>query len=814
MTGHEAALTVLRDGTRGDVAAFLAALTPSERTALGPRFRRWAGSTSEPCPVGAERAALAVLATADGLRQARVFDACLWRMSAEFIADAVRILRLRSPAWLPDFTAAILNSDNSRNWRLGRAIIRAGLAPEPDVPGYRRGTVFGISGNCACRHPLLKHLEADPDLIPGHLLATLSTEGTGRLLATHDRDQARDPEDATAGGTWRAALAALAGDGRIGRDRLIETVLAALLSDWAAADLGWYVGMHDALSPSLDEVAGRQATYVRLLAAWHGPSVQMAQRQLLRLIPDERFEPEPFLAASRATLGRSNKATVAVQLRLLGTLAAARPGVSIARTVQVAGDHPRADIRELASTILRQCGAAAVQAPVSVPPLPQPRCAAAAVRPAESASELAEVLLGLLEEVDALQLERAIDGLLRFSAERPPAAGVLLDRAAAAAYDSDDPRTAARVLSLAWLSPRAPQPDGDWPIVLGRSEYPTEAAAPQTFVGAIGRRLTAVARAVRAGPHPSLALPTSTDFSLDAGELSRRLADTRQPARILELELAVALLRVPACERAAVAVPAPARTSAAVARVRAGQPPRWRRDGVAVFRDELGSEDDAAAGLLSRADPERTADAEAFYGASSPRFERTMALGAALLPHDHDVLAAHAHPYLYRDLVNDRASCVPVIDAIARARSATGPPSSSALVLALAARDARGRIAAQDAILDLTRHGYLDGSQLGRQAALLLPGDILVGQRVSSGLAECARASDAAVLPVLSALQEIAPVLPGRRDASAFLDLAAEFARRAGRTFTLPPGLRELAAGPSSSVLAQSARRLLRQSGA
>jgi hypothetical protein len=66
------------------------------------------------------------------------------------------------------------------------------------------------------------------------------------------------------------------------------------------------------------------------------------------------------------------------------------------------------------------------------------------------------------------------------------------------------------------------------------------------------------------------------------------------------------------------------------------------------------------------------------------------------------------------------------------------------------------------------------------------------------------------VLPILDALQELVTVLPGRRDAGAFLELAADLAERTGRTIDLPSEFRELASGKSSSMLAKATRRLLK----
>ncbi len=84
----------------------------------------------------------------------------------------------------------------------------------------------------------------------------------------------------------------------------------------------------------------------------------------------------------------------------------------------------------------------------------------------------------------------------------------------------------------------------------------------------------------------------------------------------------------------------------------------------------------------------------------------------------------------------------------------------------------------------------------------------MVGQRVSTGLAEVARASDAAVLPMLDALRELMAVLPERRDAGPFVELGADLAERAGRKVQLPAAFRELVSGKSTSMVAKAARRL------
>jgi hypothetical protein len=821
---------VLETGSRQQMTCLLLGLTDQQRKAFGPKFRRWL-THGHTVRVPRDRQSLAVVATAGGVRQAKLVATDGWGLPDEFIEDAVHILAERSPAWLPGFVESLLDEDGSWNWRMARGIVRAGIVPAPANPEYYRGTVHGVPDYNARDHrPLIDQLDRDPGLIGDHLISMLSTEATGRLLRYHDNfvesTHSHLPDlTPSPAGTWRVTLLVLSQEGRLDRGQLLDVVLAAPMRDWAAADLGWYAGMHDALGPSIDEVVARQATYARLLTVEHGPSVKVAQREIGRILGDKRFEPALVIDASSATLGRSDKAIVAAQLRLLEKLHKAHSDLQVADTIRIAAEHPRADIREQTAKMLGRLGEAPGKRepgpPFAVPAL-EPRPISHAVEPVGSADELAEVLLALIEDIDPIEMERAIDGLLRFADDRPRTADLLLARAAQGDFYYDDPRVAPVVLSRAWLTPRKRLRGGEWPILLGHTVFPANPASPETLVGALGRRLTGVAHAVRSGPHLSVALPSRADGSLDADTLSMRLSTAGRRQQPSELELALALLRVSPQGRQHVVIPSSFRKARLVTRVLTSPAPTWDRQVVShhrmkwepernipVYRDRVAREGDALDGFLSRRQPERTVGGEVKYGEYEPRFEQTLALAAVLLPHDLDVLAAHAHPYLHRDLRKDRAMSVPILDALSRSSTGNGDPESSALVLGLAAKDARSRTAAQDAMLDLARHGLLDGVSLGRQAALHLEDEIVVGQRVSNGLAEVARAGDVAIIPVLDALQHLLVALPGRKDAGPFVEMVADLSQRAGRRVELTEELRVLASGKSMSMLARAARRLL-----
>ncbi|XBB68215.1 hypothetical protein ABFU82_02590 [Nocardioides sp. WV_118_6] len=569
------------------------------------------------------------------------------------------------------------------------------------------------------------------------------------------------------------------------RDEL-DDVLAALLRERPAGEVAPYVRRHDALAPTSAEVLARQAAYVALLGVAHGPSVRLAQRELARLAGAPGLDAGEVVAASTLALERTDRVTVVGQVRLLAALARADPALPVADALRLAAEHPRADVRALVARELGRLGEPVPARTRAVgfffAPAPAARPAVAAVVPVADADELIALLLELLDEVDPLGLERAIDGLLRFGDQRPPSARPLAERIKrpvrpGAAFPGD-PREAVRVLARAWLTRRRIVLDGTWAVELGRALVPDAAARPGTLIGAAGQRLTAIARALRDGLWPAVALPATADGLIPAEVLSSRLAVVAAAGRRLPgYELEVALRRVPPEDRALVEVPvelsraAPRRplldaTGPAVGERRTVvlRPVPWAPE-VRVVR--FGAE-----GTLAQ---------ELQYGTHEPRFEQAVALGAALLPQDPDRLAALAHPYLARDLTWDRSCTVPVHRALGAARSANGAAASSALVLGLAAKDARARGAAQDAVLDLARYGVLDGAALGEQAALLLGEGLVVGRRLSTGLREVAGAGDAAVPPLVDALAALPPVLVGRHDRGPFIELAAELGELTGR---------------------------------
>ena len=828
--------SLLKPGHQQTLVHRLGQLNEAERKKLAPQLRKWMGWTFRD-KFDRNSLRLAAFGCLGGVRQIAT-NVDFWDLDRALVPLAVQVLRDRSPHWLPALPEALLGVGRHSWWPTVRALVREGLIETPSVPDYLLGMVVGVK---EFHEPVISALRRDPDLLSTEVWLLFSTEGAGRSLATCDAWDDKphgypggSPVAPRAEHTWRHALVELSAEGAIDRGRLLDAALAASLRDWAPVDIAWFNRLHDALEPTLDEVASRQGVYARLLAVEHGPSIKLAQRQMTRLVKDPRLDPEPLVDASRATLGRSDKASVQAQLRLLAALAKARTGLDLADTVRVAADHPRADVREQAHKILADLGASVSaderQAPFAAP-APLPRPAPERVTPVKDVDELADLFLRLIEEADdPIEVERLLDGVLRMADERPAAADVLLRRCADPDGYAAELRLAIAALATVWLGPRGRRWTPAPRIPLGMADWRGHGADPRSLLGVAKSRLDAVAKAVRTGGVVGLALPSYTDGSIDPADLSERLASLGSVGRKQDPpahEAEVAVLRVPPDRLTEVVVPRRGASAAVVARAieRVGERnPHWQRVTIEVSGrwqweqpTRLVSFADAASQprgdgpidtLFSRARAFASARRDHDTGEYEARFEQSLAWCSLLLPHHPDLLAAHLHPVLVRDLGKDRGSTSSVHDALARSTRATMAPECSALVLGLGAKDALLRTAAQDAVLDLARHGLLDGAGLGRQAAVHLLERLVVGQRISKGLTELAR-DEVAVVPVLDALAQLVPVLPGRRDAGPFLELTADLADRTGRRIELPGEFRELAAGRSASMLAQSARRLL-----
>ena len=847
---------LLADNRCKELVAALAPLPEKERKTLvgtlreRARGRSWDHNTAAFC--------IASVALITGVKQvARAVEfMALAHADANLVAQA---LHDRQPHWLPDIPGELLKEQNGRGgYAIVRALVRRGLVPAPTSPEYAKQMVYGLTPRYSWKRvepSVLDEIRADPSLIRDEVWALFRTQEVGKTLAAHDRfldkpwDSAKDephPER-----TWRHALVTLAAEGLIDRDELLDQTLAAFFRDFPASDVGWYVSLHTALAPSVAEIRARQGTYARLLAVEPGQPVALGLKALTQVHKAKVLDVDLLLASAGAVLQRPDKGTPVAALKLLASITGSEERV--AEVVAVALDHGDVDIQERARALLLHLGKTA---PTGGPrPLelssPLPRYEPVPVVPVATPDELAELFARLIEEADdPVEVERTLDGVLRF-ATRPPkhSAGVLADRAQAvlagsyvSAWSGEDVRAAMAALALVWLRKANP---GRWPA--GRTyktEYERNAqgamqARPDvrpdwTLRSLLALRFHEVGQAVHdGGGRGTLSLPTTSDGALSPGELNRRLGQLGRTDRCLPIDTGFAVLRIPPSGYDQLDLPRLHRTAKAVAEgvallsrfspdwalVTGHSEGHYRTDiydkaaGWTDLGSAKGSVDDPVRAVLDTRDPLLLLGLQATDGEYANRFEQVTALWPVLLPHHPDLLAVHAHPRLNRALVKNRNGIEPLLAGLGRSRRMTSAPTCSALLLGLAAKNGGERTSAVDAVVELAQSGMLDGRELGRQLTTLLEADVIVGSRVSAGLLEASRAEPTSLKPLLDCLVTLLPALPGRRDAYQFIDLLAGLALAVGETVTLPPELAEVAASKSTASLAKACRRVPRPTG-
>jgi hypothetical protein len=830
------------------VAAALQGLSETERRTVWRALKPRALSTTA--------ASVAAFGCAPGAKSAA--DAA-WAPLLDVAAAplAVQVLSDRRPTWLDDLATRLVAQETAVIWGFAvvRGLVRDEIIAAPTDPSYVLAMVWGVAPayprSTQVATPLAA-LRADPGLLERELWDLLGTERAGRKLAWVDgwrlkgvHIPGRAAPEPHPEATWRHALVTLSGEGTVPRDRLLDAALHAMLADWAAADVGWFIDLHDALAPSAEELAVRGQTYVRLLGSDVGRVVQVGLRAAGTLIGSDTVESSTIVRALEPALLRTQKGTAKEALKLLTCLGDGDPACQglVTEVARSGLDHPRADVREQARALgNRWHPAQAADVPEARAAVPEVAPAVAStlapVEPLTDSEELAELLAHLIEEADdPVAVERALDGVLRFGNARPTTAETLARRAAERVtelypepWSGKEVRSDLAALTLVWLGRIGPGRGYEGRVVDRKWEErgPGSPGAVTRLVWPLGvvvtRRIHEVAISIRDEPRRLLSLPTSSDGSLAASVLRERMRGLRA-APPLDLELA--LLRVPPEQHHELRLPLLLRGRGGAARALAlldATRPAWDRvvgpttvwwrpqpTMMIGWSDPLSpaaTADRLVATLLDRRAPLLGAGLDANAGEFAARPEQVTAMWPLMLPHHLDHLAAHAHPRLARALEKNRSGAVPVIEAIGRSPQRGAAPTTSALVLGFAAKDPAVRTAAIDAFVLRVGRDLIDPAGMAEQIQFCLVDDLVVGTRIADSLREAARADRVTATTALAVLSSALESLPGRRDAHRWVELVADLSNELDRPIALPPAFRDLARSADRSVLAAACRRV------
>ncbi|MEU6408505.1 DUF6493 family protein [Microbispora sp. NPDC046933] len=194
-------------------------------------------------------------------------------------AQVVRVLAARPAAWQADVADRLcrkIRTADDRVAPLALALLRAsGSEPPAHDPLVVAWLTFG---------------PRDDDPLLGTLLPRIfEAEGAGRAL----REERLTPSPTP----WLSLVRRLLRGGRVSRAELLDGCVSRFLRGGDAADLRFFVRLHELIDPAPHEAAERARDYLRLLPASPGPVAELALTQIRSTGPHDDADVEEAIEA-------------------------------------------------------------------------------------------------------------------------------------------------------------------------------------------------------------------------------------------------------------------------------------------------------------------------------------------------------------------------------------------------------------------------------------------------------------------------------------------------------------------------------------
>ena len=818
----------------------------------------------------------------DGATLARLLQRVWARVTLVDVDDVRAVLDLRPLVWRRQFGQALDVHGDGRIWRAARQLAADGLIAPPPEPGPL--AILGLRWS-----QLPEANRADP--LVGALLDRMwTTPEAGKLigstLSTTDASHALTiganvpPDKSThSDENWAGLLIAWGLTDPERRPAALDACLAAMAgaNGDRPSDLRGWALVHGRLNIIDDEAAVRQVAYLALAAGGPPPAAAVARAVLARLLGAMLLDAEGLLDAAPDALLRAEKGAVREYLRLLDDAVRSEmlDATECVEAVRSVVDQLPRGVDSVARQLLGAWGAEtpglsrAVE--TWIPPAPVDLPEAGAVEPVTSVDDLVDLLLQVTHgPVDPIEVERAVDGMMRLRDPNPSAKAHLWRELHGAGGGQGQ---GLAVLVSGWLGfqpehyrygsrtnrlrvyDEAARPPGVQaryePQPRGRTRSPDgeihphlidswvcewdEVAWPSSHL--LGARLAELEPLVGGSPVESLALPTHGDGGIDAATLLQRVqarVEAGRPPGVRELALGIQRTNPgEAPLLLAGGLPDPvARWLALLGREHAfhqAVTQRWQY--VGEGRLPIGplvlwqpiDDADLVDGAEPTDDPVRCwLDTRAVGGRWGTLYEAEIASVLLQLPWHPDVAAVHLQPTVVASNERPDADFTGLMKMLAARRVPLGPQSTDLLSWVGTYINPRARLAASEAIATAARHGILNGGELGRSVLRLTgPGAgpfLRAGfhlepeppklTRIAATLADAARVDEHGERVVLDAVVACLPALRVMRSGVLLLEIGAEIAERRGVRVELPEPLSSLAAGRSTLRLAEEARRL------
>lgn len=310
--GIRALLDAVREGRVEDIPKLVGALTDAERRKGLPVLKQWRKDTPEfwrgeghllvrqglllagaGCCTGAAAAAQ-WLTSRD-----------LWWAAHKDPRAVVDVMGDRAPDWLADVARRLAEHRTVGGWEyelIKRLSLLAGCEP-PMTDGF----ILGWERDIPERGKTVEEKLRDDPFLNAAVPRLFEVDEAGS-----DFQYTRDTDPG-----WPDALAALAREGILSREMLVEGCLSRLLRGGRLGIVKGFLALLTALDLTADERAAHVLTWVRILSGGHSLAASRAQETLAELDGVGRLETEHLVEASRAALFRPEKKIVRAQLAML-----------------------------------------------------------------------------------------------------------------------------------------------------------------------------------------------------------------------------------------------------------------------------------------------------------------------------------------------------------------------------------------------------------------------------------------------------------------------------------------------------------------
>ncbi len=279
-------------------------------------------------------------------------------------ADALlrRVFAARDAGWREAWLRHRLRGEfPGVHWSFVRGLVRDGLCRRPDEGDSLRGYLQlmvsdlnpGWSRPGVAYIPLSARLLADPGLLDDEIWRLFEID----TQVYDDSWTRRNPRCPAGYESWSDALARLAGEGSVDRQRLLDATLAGLWASSSNSVLAGHHRLHCRLAPSADELDAREGAYRELLGHRAGPVVGFALRQLALIARRRPLAAAPTLAAMPPLFALPARTQPLVALKIVGRLLQReKPQGELAEAACAvlleALRHPASDVQQAAAQFL------------------------------------------------------------------------------------------------------------------------------------------------------------------------------------------------------------------------------------------------------------------------------------------------------------------------------------------------------------------------------------------------------------------------------------------------------------------------------